>query len=152
MECGNLLEGYWLYKHMIIQLEDIVYWLDFLHPIFDVVVLVDHSNGHDLLQPDGLNINCINIKHARKQPLMQNIEITPNLLGPFHSSSSPLQVGMSQSMQYTSIDPGPCYLTAEGKVKHRYDINMGKKRSRYNNVLQLKDALKMTIFLNQKEQ
>ena len=146
-----MLEGYWSYEHMIVQLEDIVDCINFLHPKFDVVVLVDHSNGHDRLQPDGLNINRINIKHAGKQPRMQNAKITPNLLGPFHTSSSPLQVGMSQSMQYTSTDPAPCYLTAEERIKHKYDINLGEKRFRNKNVLQLKETLKATGVLDPKQ-
>ena len=66
LEYGNLLEGYWSNEHMIIQLEDIVDCINFLHPKFDVVVLVDHSSGHDCLQPDGLNINH---KHVECQRL-----------------------------------------------------------------------------------
>ena len=126
LEYGNSLEGYWSYEHMIIQLEDIVDCLKCLHPKFDIVVLVDHSNGHDRLQPDGLNINRINIKHGGKQPKMRNTLITRELLGPFHTPSSPLQVGMYQQLQFTNHDSEPCYLSNDEKVKHRYDIHLGE--------------------------
>ena len=88
--------------------------------------------------------------HARGQQKMQNSDITANLLGPFHSPISPLQLGMSQQMQYTYKDSRPCYLTAEEKDKHRYDINMGEKQSRYKNTLQLKETLKTAGILDPK--
>ena len=42
---------------MVIQLEDCIDVLKVQFPDFDVVVLVDHSNGRNRLQPDGLNMN-----------------------------------------------------------------------------------------------
>ena len=53
-------------------------------------------------------------------------------------------------MQYTYKDSRPCYLTAEEKDKHRYDINMGEKQSRYKNTLQLKETLKTAGILDPK--
>ena len=74
---------------------------------------LDHSNGHDRMRPNGLNMNKVSVRFGGKQPIMRNTEITPGCLGPFHDSTYPLQVGDVQSMQFSDADDGPCYLTPD---------------------------------------
>jgi hypothetical protein len=49
-------EGCWSYKHMVLQLEDYVDYLQVLTPQFDDLFLFDHSCGHDKQREDGLNV------------------------------------------------------------------------------------------------
>ena len=114
---GSNGDGYWTYKSMAIQMEDCIDCLKHLHPEFDILFLVDHSNRHDCLQPDGLNINKINICHGGKQPVMHNSKISADFLGPFHTAESLLQVGVDQCMQYVHGDIGPCYLNEREREK-----------------------------------
>ena len=57
---------------------------------------------------------------------MRDSIITPDLLGPYHNSDSPLQVGSVQCMQFKSTDIGPCYLTEEERNARRYDVDTGE--------------------------
>ena len=47
-------------------MEDVIDYLKMIHPWYGYLILVDHSNGHDRLQFDGLNINKINIGFGGK--------------------------------------------------------------------------------------
>ena len=87
LEYGQNKEGYWTYDHMVVQLEDCIDVLKVQFPEFDFVFLVDHSNGHDRLQPDGLNINKISVRYGGKQPKMRDTKLTSSsLFGPYHTS------------------------------------------------------------------
>ncbi len=55
-EYGANNEGYWSYKHMVLQLKDCVDCLQVLAPQFDYLFLFDHSCGHDKQREDGLNV------------------------------------------------------------------------------------------------
>ena len=55
-EYGSNNNGYWTYDQMIIQLEDIIDVLKFTHPHFDFLFIFDHSNRHECLRPNGLNL------------------------------------------------------------------------------------------------
>ena len=125
--CGR--EGYWTYEHMVLQIEDCVDVLFHTHPQFDFLFLLDHSNGHDRMRPNGLNLNKLNIRHGGKQPQMRDSILSSSEFGPFHSASiSTLQPGHSQSMVFSSIDSGPCYMTKSEIESNRLDKNTGKKR------------------------
>jgi hypothetical protein len=52
--------GYWTCDFMVLHMEDCIDCLQILFPGYDFVLLFDHSNEHDRLQPDGLNINRMN--------------------------------------------------------------------------------------------
>ena len=123
-------DGYWQYEHMITQLEDCVDILRYSFPAFDFVFLFDHSSGHDRMQPNGLSLSKINVRHGGKQPFMRSSIITHDLLGPYHSSQSPLQPGMTQCMVFDDSHEGPCYLSDQKRQQCRYDqtTNITKER------------------------
>ena len=129
LEYGQNKDGYWTYDHMVIQLEDCVDVLKTQFPEFDIVFLVDHSNDHDRLQPDGLNLNKIGVKYGGKQPIMRDTKLTSSsFFGPYHTKEYPLQKGDTQRLQFFGMDPGPCYLNKDELEERRYDRETGKKR------------------------
>ena len=144
LDYGANCDGYWSYKSMVLQMEDCIDCLKFLFPEFDFLFLVDHSNSHNHLQPDGLNINKINIYHGGKQPIMHDSKISAEMLGPFHTPESTLQPGMLQCMQYDDTDIGPCYLSERERMIYHFDINKGQKRTRDLNKAELVTLLEST--------
>jgi hypothetical protein len=46
-EYGQNSDGYWSYEHMVLQMEDCIDVMKVLHPEVDVLLLFDHSCGHD---------------------------------------------------------------------------------------------------------
>ena len=118
-------KGYWRYKDMVLQMEDCKDILSYMYPEYDLIFLFDHSNGHDRLQPNGLSVNRISIRHGGKQPVMRNSHITTELLGPYHNSTYSLQPGMEQSMIFSEGSSGPCYMSDQQISKHKFDISNG---------------------------
>ena len=108
---------------MLLQLEDCV---DVLRAIngdkYDYCFLFDHSNGHDRLRPDGLNLNRISKYYGGKQPHMRNSTIEDDsYLGPYNHTQK-LKIGDIQSMSWTGEEmEGPYYMTAVQKEKLKYD-------------------------------
>ena len=103
--------------------------LTYMFPDFEFIFFLDHSNGHDRMRPNGLNLNRINIKHGGSQPVMRDSEsLQPSLFGPFHTPDYPLQPGDIQKMQFTEDDLGPCYFSDSDRVSRRYDIDTGGTR------------------------
>ena len=100
---------------MVLQFEDCIDCMKCLYPQFDYLFLFDHSNDHYRLQPEGLNVNRIQVRYGGKQPKMRKSELTSELLGPFPSIFQP---GEYQSMQFTNLDPGPCYMRPSEKIGH----------------------------------
>ena len=142
LDYGANTDGYWSYDHMIIQLEDCIDVLQYLHPEFDFMFIFDHSNGHDRLQSDGLSTSKINVKYGGKQPHMRCSELSSIHFGPFHNSEYLLQPGMKQSMVFSPNDAGPCYMSDTQREQHRYDIKTGKTREKDLTVAQLISNLK----------
>ena len=138
-EYGQNHDGYWTYDSMVLQFEDCIDVLKCLYPDFDFLFLFDHSNGHDRLQPNGLNLNKIQVRHGGKQPKMRDSVLTHDLLGPFPSIYKP---GDNQSMQYTDPDPGPCYFDTTMRIGHAYDRPTGKLRTKKIIKLKLIEQLK----------
>ena len=115
LEYGASKDGYWDYNHMAIQLDDCLDVLEALHPDFDVIFLLDHSNGHDLIRPDGLNANKIRKYFGGKQPKMIDTNIKDETyLGPFDRT---IQVGDIQTMSFSITDDGPFYFQPEEKIQ-----------------------------------
>ena len=141
LEYGANAEGYWTYDRMVLQMEDCIDCLSVLYPSFDIVLLFDHSNGHDRMQPDGLSVSKIGIKYGGKQPHMRNSKLTdPHLFGPYHTKDFKLQPGDTQSMSFSSdadnID-GPCSYSLPKREAKRHDKTSGKT--------QHKDILKIDL-------
>ena len=101
-----------------------------MFPQFKFIFLFSHSNGHDRMQPNGLSLTKIKMRHGGKQPFMHSSLITPDLLGPFHTPKSQLQPGMYQLMTYTDSDTGPCYYTPTQIDKFCNDTVTGTCRER----------------------
>jgi len=59
-EYGASNNGYWMYQHMVLQLEDCIDLLKVLFPLYALLFLFDHFCGHDKQGEDGLNIENMN--------------------------------------------------------------------------------------------
>jgi hypothetical protein len=55
-EYGASGEGYWVYKHMVLQSEDCTDCQKVLYPEHEFLFLLDHSCGHDRQRNDGLKV------------------------------------------------------------------------------------------------
>ena len=88
-EYGANYQGYWNSFHMICQTEDVV---DVLKVVFDfneykVQLVVDHSQGHDRLRVDGLNVSSMNLLYGGRQAMMHDSKLTSeDDFGPFPRS------------------------------------------------------------------
>ena len=114
---------------MVLWLED---FLDILKTInghkFDYCFLFDHSNGHDRLQPDGLNINKISKYYGGKEPNIRDGEImNKNYFGPFKHDKL-LKVRDVQELTWTDDQKGPYYMTSAMKEMKKFDKSEGKTR------------------------
>ena len=113
---------------MIIQLEDCIDVLKHLYPSYTFVFLFDHSNGHDRLRPNGLNLNKINVRFGGKQPKMRDSVLTSMSFGPFHKKDSKLQPGDTQHMQFSKTDDPPFYFSDTDRDTQKYDTLTGQER------------------------
>jgi hypothetical protein len=71
-------DGYWTYKHMVLQIEDCIDCLQFLHPDKDYVFELDHLSGHACRRPNGLTTSTqqLNWNWGGKQRLMRESMFT----------------------------------------------------------------------------
>ena len=142
-EYGNSKNGYWSYEDMVLQLEDCV---DVLRAIngdkYDYCFLFDHSNGHDGLRPDGLNLNKISKYFGGKQPSMRDSVIKDeSYLGPYQHENK-LKVGDIQSMTWTDGDNGPYYMSQSKREQMKYDKSDGHTREVNLNMDEMTVALR----------
>jgi hypothetical protein len=63
---------------MICQVEDVVDVLKETIPFeqYDIELALDHSQGHDLLRPDGLTVNKMNLLFGGLQAMMRDSQLT----------------------------------------------------------------------------
>jgi len=59
LDYGSRKDGYWTYRHMVVQIEDCSDCLRYLFPQFDYGIELDHSSGHNAERPDGLSTTPI---------------------------------------------------------------------------------------------
>jgi len=69
LEYGVNKDGYWCYEDLKEQAMDVLDVLECLYPDYQVVMEVDHSAGHNRLQPDGLNANAMGLKIGGMQTI-----------------------------------------------------------------------------------
>ena len=81
-----------------------------MFPDFDFLFFLDHSDGHDCMRPNRLNLNKVSVKFGGKQPKIRDSILTANCFGPYHNDSYDLQVGSVQKMQFGENDIGPFYM------------------------------------------
>lgn len=59
LEHSSGKEGYWTYRHMVIQIEDCIDCLQCIHPELEYEFELDHSSGHNAERPDGLSTTTL---------------------------------------------------------------------------------------------
>jgi hypothetical protein len=108
LEYGTGKDGYWTYKHMVIQIEDCVDVFRVLHPDFDCVFELDHSSGHNAERPDGLTTTsqALNWSHGGKQRHMRDSILTADCIGSSEHDRCIL-VGKTQHMVFRDTDLPP---------------------------------------------
>jgi hypothetical protein len=120
-EYGASGEGYWVYEHMVLQLEDCTDCLKVLYPEHEFLFLLDHSCGHDRQRDDGLNVENMNKSYGGNKPKMREttIQCEKGYLGPYRRQ---LQPGDVQRMVFTQADVGPFWMSDEEREKRRHDV------------------------------
>ena len=105
---GQGKDGYWTYRHMILQLEDCHDCTNHIIPQFDCSYELDHSSGHNAERPDGLSTTAsvINYGWGGKQRKMRSSLLTINDVGDIMHARRILP-GMIQSMVFTPDDLPP---------------------------------------------
>ena len=107
-------------------MEDVIDMFKALFPEFDILILLDHSNGHDKLLSDGLNPAAVNKGYGGSQPHMKASTIkNETYLGPYKYEDT-LSVGDVQSIVYSENDVGPFDMTPEDREAKRNDIDTGR--------------------------
>jgi hypothetical protein len=83
LDYGAGKDGYWTYKHMVLQIEDCVDCLTYLYPDLDYVFELDHSSGHACERPDGLTVvsQQLNWNWGGKQRLMRDSVLNKDCIG-----------------------------------------------------------------------
>ena len=104
LEYGQGKDGYWTYKHMVLQIEDCTDCLLHLYPQFKYRFELDHSSGHNAERPDGLTTTSINLGWGGKQRKMRDSTLSEDDIGPIKHAQA-LKAGDIQSMVFTSEIP-----------------------------------------------
>ena len=116
-----------MYKHFVLQCEDVADCLQVLYPEIEFRFLVDHSCGHDQQRDDGLNAGKMNKYFGGKQPKMHSSMITEEdgFLGPF---TQQLKVGDEQSFTFGPEDSGPFWMSGTERENRQNDRYTDKKK------------------------
>ena len=128
LDIGANHGGYWDFDHMCLQFEDVVDVLKELFPHFDFLFLFDHSNGHDMLRPDGLSITKIRKGFGGSQPIMRDSLIKDDTYLGSHEHITKLNVHDTQRMNYSVHDAGPFYFTPLQQLQRKWDYDTGKRK------------------------
>ena len=107
---GSGKDGYWTYRHMIIQIEDCIDCLRYLYPQFDYLFELDHSSGHNMERPNGLSTTntVLNMGWGGKQRKMRSSVLTGDDVGAIVHDRV-LKVGDEQFMVFQEDDPPPIF-------------------------------------------
>jgi hypothetical protein len=143
---GMTNEGYWNSSRMAIQVEDVIDCLKVLHPDFDFVLLLDHSQGHDKKREGSLDARRMTKGFGGAQPRLRDstIEQEEGYLGPHEKT---LAVGSIQQFQFPATPPnpltdsGPLYLSPVERIAKQYERGTGKRRR----VAKTKEQLKTDL-------
>jgi len=108
-EYGVNKEGYWCYRHIILQLEDCVVVVQTLYQDFYVLFMYNHSCYHDSQRDDALNTENMSKSYGWKQKKMSDTTMLDcTFFGPHPKI---LNEDDTHCMQYQVNDEGPFYLT-----------------------------------------
>jgi hypothetical protein len=135
LEYGATKDGYWSYRHMVLQIEDCIDCLKVLLPNFEYVFELDHSSGHAKKQDDGLTTerSLLLWKHGGQQQYMRSSIMTEKTTGSVGHDRF-LKLGETQSMVFVEDDSPPIlkpdcpkYPTASGVTSTR-ELNVAELR------------------------
>ena len=139
---GSGKDGYWTYRHMVLQIEDCIDCIRYLFPVFSIIFELDHSSGHASERPDGLSVNSINFGWGGKQRKMRNTTLSVNDIGTIMHEGV-LKAGDTQEMIFSETSLPPIF--APGVPKHdieREDENVTRRLTK----VELKAALELKGF------
>jgi len=119
-EYGANNEGYWSYEHMVLQMEDCLDVMRVLYPQYEVLLLFDHSCGHDRQREDGLNVENMSKSYGGKQRIIRPslIKEENGYLGRFNRK---LQRGDTQNFVFSANDDGPFWMNESEREEKRHD-------------------------------
>ena len=103
---------YWTYEDFQQQTEGVMDVIECLHPGVQIVIEVDHSQGHAKRQEGGLNANDMNMTIGKKQSIPRpglGSRITKGCLEPpGHERGEPqITEGNTQFFEFTANCPPP---------------------------------------------
>jgi hypothetical protein len=130
--------GWWTGNHVIVQVEDCIDAFFTIFPSFHPVFLFDNSTGHSKGRRNGLNVNNMNKNFGGKQDKLHSSVVSARCLGPF---SPKLEPGDEQTFCFEEEDEGPFYLSATERGQRKYDMPMGKQKTRNLTIAELKEKL-----------
>ena len=131
-------DGYWTYRHMVLQIEDCVDCLNYLYPQFQYQFELDHSSGHAMERPDGLSTTpgVINMGWGGKQRMMRSTVLSEGDIG-ILTHDRVLKVGDEQSMVFLDTDLPPIFAPDAPK----YDVSKEGEKTRKLNKAELQAKL-----------
>ncbi len=161
-------QGYWNYKHMVIQFKYCMDSLTTLYPEFDYLFLFDHSCGHDKQREDekkqkiilsashssnvnrkvhhyttkdGLNVERMLKGFGGKQAVLHDtlIRQEQGYLGTYPRRLKP---GDVQKMVFHDVDEGPFWMQPIERQQKKHDIIKSGMRKRKLTKAELLDRLK----------
>jgi hypothetical protein len=111
---------------MVLQMEDCVDVMKVLYPNVDLLLLFDHSCGHDRQREDGLNVENMSKGYGGKQSRLHPslIKQVDGYLGPYNRK---LNQGDMQTMVFSTTDDGPFWMEAAEREKKRKDAVIPNK-------------------------
>ncbi len=121
-EYGANGEGYWVYEHMVLQLEDCIdCFLKVLYPQHEFLFLLDHSCGRDRQRQDGFNAEHMNKLYRGNKPKMRDTKIMQEqgYLGPYDRTLMP---GDIQPLTFQLTETGPFWMNPVERERRRHDI------------------------------
>jgi len=132
LQIGAGNEGYWNSYHMALQLEDVADCLSVIYPNHEVVMLFDHSQGHDRKRLGALTVPGLNAGFGGVQPVMRNSILEATDIGTFNTEFR-LSAGEEQRMNWRTHaeDQGPFDMSTPERIARRQDQPTGKSRPVY---------------------
>jgi hypothetical protein len=119
-EYGANNEGYWSYEHMVLQMEDCLDAMRVLNPEVDVLLLLDHSCGHNWQRENGLNVENMSKSYRGKQRVIRPTLIREEM-GYLRSFNCKLNPGDTQHFIFSKTDEGPFWMNPLEQEEQRHD-------------------------------
>mmetsp|Transcript_19536 Transcript_19536/g.21850 ORF Transcript_19536/g.21850 Transcript_19536/m.21850 type:complete len:143 (-) Transcript_19536:600-1028(-) len=113
---GASCDGYWLYEHFAVQLEDCLDVIQCLYKDkYDYKINVDHSCGHDRQKENALKVENMNHDYGGVvKPSMYDTIMVDGCLGKFNllkcDKDYKLVLGNVQSLVWKATDYGPYFM------------------------------------------